>query len=146
MRRWFELGFNGDNPIIPSYNFADPQLWYENSNRWGGRGAAMFVSMPFKFDLFAVIAQLSVVNFTSVDNRALLASLVPIDQGVDPAPDCVAQHLPREYSWTSGDNPELMPNVYQQLVGGFTVVNALGQIVGSTAPLFSLDSSPPTPD
>lgn len=147
MRRWFELGFTGDNPIIPSYNFGDPQLFYENSGRRSGRGGPLFVAMPFKEQLFNVIAALSVVNFQDVPNRHLLLTVRPVDQGVDPAPDCLAIHLPRPYSfggYALTEDPQFIPNVYQQLMGGFAVCDWAGKIVGSTDSLFDLENNPQT--
>jgi hypothetical protein len=145
MRRWFELGFTGDSIVIPSYNFWDSQLWYEESERWGGRGAPQFVHMPYKDELFAVIAALSYSCFQEVALRHSLMTIQPTDDYVQPAEDCLADHLPDGYTLGGfGEGVNIMPNLYQQLIAGFTVCDWAGNIVGATEPIFDFENSPQT--
>jgi len=145
MRSWKELGVSQQNYVIPVYNFAQPDIWFYTAARRGGQGFSAFVQQPKKLALFEIFAALSLSTFQDASLRHSLLTIQPVDQGVDPAPDCTATHLPRP--WSLGgffDTPNIMPNIYTQLMGGFTVCDWAGNITGSTDPLFDIEFSPQT--
>jgi len=136
MRRWFEFGNDSGNPVGGKWSMESNR----NSRREHGNFPPGFVSMPHKADLFSVLNASS----SGAANVAFFFYKAG-DQGADPAVDCTALHVPRNYVLTSGSNVAITAN--SQLWVGFPIFDENGDFSGSySSPVLQFSLEPPDED
>jgi hypothetical protein len=129
MRRWFELGNSGNI-------FEGP--WFLASDRWGGQGAASFVTMPHKEIVFEWLSAMA----TTYPMSAIWVRQE--DQGVDPDPACQAQHIPRAFSQDVVSTPPFVANPVINCIFGPPIFTTDRNFSGGFGPAFlQFYSEPP---
>jgi len=98
----------------------------------------LFASMPHKAELLQVLQGLAQMGGFRAELKILC--LVEVDQGVDPAADCFALHVPRQYSMAGFGPPFFGPDYLSGIVGGFPIFQGpnLGFTGNFTPPLIRL--------
>ena len=136
MRRWFEFGNDSANPVGGKWSLQSNR----NSRKEHGIYPPAFVSMPHKDDLFSVLNASS----SGAANVAFFFYKSG-DQGTDPAPDCSALHVPRNYVQSGGGNVAITAN--SQLWVGFPIFDENGDFTGSySSPVLQFSLEPPDED
>lgn len=143
MRRWFELG------ISPTGNvFTGPFSLNSDRRKSGPRPSgegpypAIFFSMPKKerfYEWYSANVTSNLVSGAGISSIMVLQG----DQGVDPAGDCSALHIPRQFVGIPGQ-PSLLFTSPMQAVFGPLIFTETGSFTGNFGPsLFEQISSEP---
>jgi len=93
--------------------------------------------MPFKSDLFSVLSALQ----SGVSGNVATIYVKAGDQGVDPAPDCSALHIPRNFVGVSGS---ILIVLNQFPWTGYPIFTDAGDYTGNfSSPILQFSLEPP---